>query len=57
LVELGFGVTIGILIAAFLLAPVFVPSISQLQGRSFWWPSRAPNGLAPVEDAKTSRDS
>ncbi len=42
LVELGFGVTIGIFIAAFLLAPVLVPSISQLQGRTFWWPSRAP---------------
>jgi RND superfamily putative drug exporter len=47
LVELGFGVTIGILIAAFLLAPVLVPSISQLQGRTFWWPSRAPRAVAP----------
>ncbi len=52
LVELGFGVTIGILIAAFLLAPVLVPSISQLQGRSFWWPSRARTRVTAVEDSE-----
>jgi RND superfamily putative drug exporter len=58
LVELGFGVAIGILIAAFLLAPVLVPSISQLQGRSFWWPSRPRRGVTAVEDANTApRDS
>jgi RND superfamily putative drug exporter len=51
LVELGFGVTVGIVIAAFFLAPLLVPSISQLQGRTFWWPSRSPdrggNGETP----------
>jgi uncharacterized membrane protein YdfJ with MMPL/SSD domain len=29
------------------LAPVLVPSLSQLQGRTFWWPSRAPKSVAP----------
>ena len=44
--------TIGILIAAFLLAPVLVPSISQLQGRTFWRPSRAPKVVPEERDDK-----
>ncbi len=40
LVELGFGVAVGIIIAAFGMAPLLVPSLSALQGRPFWWPTR-----------------
>lgn len=42
LVELGFGVAIGVAFAAFGMAPILVPSLSRLQGRAFWWPTRAP---------------
>ncbi|WP_072687129.1 MMPL family transporter [Rhodococcus marinonascens] len=40
LVQLGFGVAIGVAIAAFAMAPMLVPSLSALEGRPFWWPSR-----------------
>ncbi|MFC9790437.1 MMPL family transporter [Rhodococcus sp. NPDC127528] len=39
--ELGFGVAVGILIAAFAMAPLLVPSLAALEGRPFWWPTRA----------------
>ncbi|MGH9206128.1 MAG: MMPL family transporter, partial [Acidimicrobiales bacterium] len=39
LTELGFGVSAGIVIAAFIMSPTLVPAISILQGRYFWWPS------------------
>ncbi len=41
LTELGFGVAVGIVIAAFAMAPQLIPAVSALQGRSFWWPSRS----------------
>ncbi|WP_037234633.1 MMPL family transporter [Rhodococcus wratislaviensis] len=40
LAELGFGVAIGVAIAAFAMAPILVPSLSALERRAFWWPSR-----------------
>ncbi|MFC9550387.1 MMPL family transporter [Rhodococcus sp. NPDC056960] len=40
LAELGFGVAVGVAIAAFAMAPMLVPSLSALEGRAFWWPSR-----------------
>ena len=49
LVQLGFGVTVGIVISSFLLAPVIIPSVARLQGRAFWWPGRPRRrALAPV---------
>jgi putative drug exporter of the RND superfamily len=41
LTELGFGVAVGILIAAFVMAPILIPSLSCVEGRGFWWPRRA----------------
>lgn len=40
LTELGFGVAIGIVIAAFVLATRLVPAVSALRHWHFWWPSR-----------------
>ena len=40
LAELGFGVAVGIVVAAFLMAPLLVPALSALEGRAFWWPTR-----------------
>ncbi len=42
LTELGFGVAIGILISAFVMAPVLVPCFSDIQGLLFWWPKHRP---------------
>jgi putative drug exporter of the RND superfamily len=40
LTELGFGVAVGILIAAFVMAPVLIPALSTIEGHGFWWPRR-----------------
>lgn len=40
LAQLGFGVAIGVALAAFAMAPLLVPSLSALEGRAFWWPGR-----------------
>ncbi|MGZ4275635.1 MAG: MMPL family transporter [Solirubrobacteraceae bacterium] len=37
--ELGFGVSVGILISAFGVAGLLLPSIASLLGRRLWWPS------------------
>ena len=47
LTELGFGVAVGIVIAAFGMAPLLVPALSALEGRVFWWPKRASKVSAP----------
>ncbi|HEV7707501.1 MAG TPA: MMPL family transporter [Asanoa sp.] len=41
LVEMGFAVSIGILIAAFVMAMFLVPSVTALVGRRAWWPGHA----------------
>jgi RND superfamily putative drug exporter len=49
LTELGFGVAIGIIIAAFGMAPLLVPSLSAVEGRLFWWPRHGTKALTPKE--------
>jgi putative drug exporter of the RND superfamily len=50
LTELGFGVAVGILIAAFLMAPILIPSLSVIEGRAFWWPRRVSGPSKPVPE-------
>jgi RND superfamily putative drug exporter len=38
LVEMGFAVSLGILISAFVMAMFLVPSVTALLGRKAWWP-------------------
>ena len=38
LMEMGFSVSIGILISAFVMAMFLVPSVTALLGRKAWWP-------------------
>ncbi len=40
LTELGFGVAIGIILSAFLMATRLVPSMASLLGHWFWWPTK-----------------
>ena len=50
LTELGFGVAVGIVIAAFAMAPVLVPALSAVEGHLFWWPRHArPDPVAQPE--------
>lgn len=53
LTEMGFAVSIGIVISAFVMAMFLVPSITALLGHKAWWPGHgdAPGGTAkPVTD-------
>jgi RND superfamily putative drug exporter len=39
--EMGFSVTIGIVIAAFVMAMFFTPALTALIGHAAWWPGHA----------------
>jgi RND superfamily putative drug exporter len=48
--QLGFAVSAGILISAFLMAGTLVPSLARWLGRRLWWPGRlAASGPAATE--------
>lgn len=57
LVEMGFSVSFGILIVAFVMACAFVPGVAALLGRRIWWPGHqgdpepAPGGGGPASAA------
>jgi RND superfamily putative drug exporter len=58
LTELGFGVAVGIIIAAFGMAPLLAPSLSAIEGRVFWWPRhkgkvRTPAGVGAAVSGGT----
>jgi len=40
--ELGFAVAFGIVLAAFIMAPLLVPSVAALLGPKVWWPGHRP---------------
>jgi RND superfamily putative drug exporter len=49
LMQIGFAVSVGIALAAFVMAAVLVPSVAALLGRRIWWPrqvSAAPSSRA-----------
>jgi putative drug exporter of the RND superfamily len=65
LVEMGFSVSVGILIVAFVMASALVPSVSALLGRRIWWPGHEGDSrqrtaerdeVAPPAPAGSSRD-
>lgn len=41
--ELGFAVAFGIVLAAFCIAPLLVPSVAALLGYKVWWPGHRPS--------------
>ncbi len=40
--QLGFAVAFGIILAAFIIAPLLVPSLAALLGYKVWWPGHRP---------------
>lgn len=49
LTQMGFAVSLGIALCAFVMAILLVPSLAALAGRRFWWPGRpGPAAAAPV---------
>jgi uncharacterized membrane protein YdfJ with MMPL/SSD domain len=45
--EIGFGVAIGVIIAANVLSTRLVPAIAALRGWRFWWPHQRQQQTAP----------
>ncbi|MEJ0073633.1 MAG: MMPL family transporter [Candidatus Saccharibacteria bacterium] len=41
--QLGFAVAFGILLSAFVIAPLLVPSVAALLGYKVWWPGHRPS--------------
>jgi RND superfamily putative drug exporter len=41
--QMGAAISIGVAIAAFVIAPFLIPSISALIGYAIWWPGHKPN--------------
>lgn len=51
LMQIGFAVSSGILIAAFVMATLLVPSLTALMGRAAWWPGdRGRQGARPGQE-------
>lgn len=56
LVEMGFAVSIGIMIAAFVMSMFLVPSVTALLGHKAWWPGHGDRPTdAPVEQRDPAR--
>jgi putative drug exporter of the RND superfamily len=56
LVEMGFAVSLGIMIAAFAMSMFLVPSVTALLGRKAWWPGHGDEAKAPPPPAAEHRD-
>jgi RND superfamily putative drug exporter len=41
LMEMGFAVSLGILLSAFIMSMFLVPSVTALLGHAAWWPGHA----------------
>ena len=53
LAQLGFAVSCGIALAAFVMAMFFSPSLTALIGRRAWWPGRASRAPAAATGSRT----
>ncbi|WP_260333204.1 MMPL family transporter [Streptomyces beigongshangae] len=55
LTEMGFAVSFGIAVAAFVMAMFFTPSLTALIGHAAWWPGHGDRAEATAADAGTAR--
>jgi RND superfamily putative drug exporter len=44
LTQMGLAIAVGVTLAAFVVAPYLVPSVSAMIGYAIWWPSHKPSG-------------
>jgi len=52
LMEMGFAVSVGILVAAFVMSMFLVPSLTALLGRKAWWPGHADQPSTPQSEQR-----
>jgi putative drug exporter of the RND superfamily len=55
LVEMGFAVSIGIMLAAFVMSMFLVPSVTALLGHAAWWPGHGDRATTPTEERTPAR--
>jgi RND superfamily putative drug exporter len=51
LVAMGFSISFGIFVSAFVMAMFFTPSLTALLGHTAWWPGHADEKPAPLSEA------
>jgi RND superfamily putative drug exporter len=58
LAQMGFSIAFGIILSAFVIAPLLVPSIAALLGYKIWWPGHKPGSdkNRPVTKVKSSKN-
>ncbi|MFJ9246586.1 MMPL family transporter [Streptomyces sp. NPDC101776] len=57
LTEMGFAVSFGIAVAAFVMAMFFTPSLTALIGHAAWWPGNADRSRETTADPDTVSDT
>lgn len=55
LTEMGFAVSFGIVVAAFVMAMFFTPSLTALIGHAAWWPGHADEEVVKEPDPREQR--
>jgi RND superfamily putative drug exporter len=53
LTEMGFAVSFGIAVAAFVMAMFFTPSLTALIGHAAWWPGHGDRAVEPAAGRNT----
>lgn len=48
--QMGFAISVGIAIAAFVMAMFFTPAVTALIGRKAWWPGHGGDARQPIEE-------
>jgi RND superfamily putative drug exporter len=49
LVAMGFSISFGIFVSAFVMAMFFTPSLTAILGHTAWWPGHSDEKAAPAE--------
>lgn len=53
--QMGFALSFGIVVAAFVMAMIFTPSLTALIGHTAWWPGHGDRGPGRTDTAKAPR--
>jgi RND superfamily putative drug exporter len=55
--QMGFGLAVAVLVDAFVVRILILPSLMTLLGDASWWPSRAVRQAAPAPENQTGTEA